>query len=118
MDGNLTAPTIDPLDVSARYEWQVIVETLIAILIAILSISGNTLVFLAVYRDTSLRTVPNAFVISLAITDFLFATTRQPMFIHTLLVGHWDFSDAVCQFQGFQGYNLKQKPVFEGQLRL
>ncbi|XP_031555602.1 rhodopsin, GQ-coupled-like [Actinia tenebrosa] len=113
MDGNLsTAPTIDPLAVTARYEWQVIVETLISILIAFFSISGNTLVFLAVYRDASLRTVPNAFIISLAITDFLFATTRQPMFIHTLLVGHWDFSDAVCQFQGFQGYNLFAATLF------
>jgi hypothetical protein len=111
MNANITATT-DPLAVSARYEWQVIVETLIAILIATFSISGNMLVFIAVYRDPSLRTVPNAFVVSLAITDFLFATTRQPMFINTLLVGQWTFSNAVCQFQGFQGYNLFAVTLF------
>ena len=49
-----------------------------------------------------LRTIPNMFVASLAVSDFsIGALTSVPLGIPTLVTSHWPFNDATCQFQGY-----------------
>ena len=66
------------------------------------TLTGNSLVLWFVYRNTSLRTIPNFFVISLAIADILMGASSCFMCLKVLVEGYWPFSDFLCQFQGFK----------------
>ena len=57
----------------------IIVESCIFVLLNIAALAGNSLVCLAFYRNPSLRTVTNYFVLSLAITDLSMAVLVLPL---------------------------------------
>ncbi|XP_072177291.1 dopamine receptor 2-like [Diadema setosum] len=62
-----------------------------------LTIFGNTLVIAAVYRERSLRTVTNLFIVSLAFADLLVGAIVVPFsIIDTLTGGYWFFDDVWC----------------------
>ena len=57
----------------------IIVESCVFVLLNIAGLVGNWLVCLAFYRNPSLRTVTNYFVLSLAITDLSMAVLVMPL---------------------------------------
>ncbi|KAJ7394080.1 hypothetical protein OS493_003755 [Desmophyllum pertusum] len=65
------------------------------------SIIGNTLVCLAVYKNPKLQSTTNLYIIALAASDLLCATVEMPLASAVLITGRWDFSDALCELQGF-----------------
>ena len=79
----------------------VIIETCVCVAMNIISIIGNTLVCLAVYRNSNLRSTTNLYIIALAASDLLCATVEMPLASAVLITGKWDFSDALCEIQGF-----------------
>ena len=79
----------------------VICETFFYLLIISMAIAGNSCVLLAVYRNSRLRTVPNYYIVSLAISDILLPLLCAPYSVAVAIVGHWPFNDSVCQSQGF-----------------
>ena len=79
----------------------VVIEASVVIAMNIVSITGNTLVFLAVYRNPKLRSTINLYIIALAASDLLCATVEMPLATAVLITGKWNFGDALCQFQGF-----------------
>ena len=79
----------------------VIIETTVMILINIAALSGNLLVCWAVYKNPRLRTVPNIYIVALAISDILMATFSMPYSCVVLATGRWDFGHEFCQIQGF-----------------
>ena len=84
----------------SRSSLQVAVEILVTCSLMVLGASGNTLVFIAIWKEKSLRTTPNVFVINLAVTDFLFSTFVLPLTIATIIQGEWKLGMRGCELQG------------------
>ena len=54
-----------------------------------------------------MRTIPNMFVASLAVSDLLQGVfSVGPLAIPTLVTSHWPFNDTTCQFQGYLAFAL------------
>ena len=79
----------------------VIIETSACLAMNIVSIIGNSLVCIAVYKNPKLRSTTNLYIIALAASDLLCATVEMPLASVVLIIGRWDFSDALCEIQGF-----------------
>ena len=88
-------------ELKQRGEALVICETFFYILTVPVAIIGNSFVLLAVYRNTQLRTIPNYFIASLAISDILLPLLCAPQAITVVVLGRWPFNHDVCQAQGF-----------------
>ena len=81
----------------------IITEASVCLALNIISIIGNSLVCLAVYRNPNLRSTMNLYIIALAVSDLLSGTVNMPLASAVLITGRRDFSDAICQIQGFIG---------------
>ena len=72
------------------------------VLILLLLFLGNSLTLLAMFLNRRMKTTPNMFVASLAVSDLsigLFCSV--PFCIPVLVTSQWPFNDAACQFQGY-----------------
>lgn len=78
-----------------------IVEISVLFLINVLSLGGNLLVCLTVYRRPVLRTITNMFIVALCVTDILLASVAMPFTLGALMMDYWPFGELVCQIQGF-----------------
>ena len=79
----------------------VIIQTVIFVIMTVLSLAGNLLVCLAFYRNRRLRTVTNFFVLSLAITDMISAPLEYSFNTVAFGLRKWPFGVNFCQFNGF-----------------
>lgn len=79
----------------------VICEALFYFLTILVAVIGNSCVFLAVYRNRRLRTIPNFYIASLAISDILLPLLCAPYSAAVVIIGFWPFSHNACQAQGF-----------------
>lgn len=71
-------------------------KSIFAIAVMLTSVIGNSLVLAVVYRNPRLRTITNAYVINLAISDILMA----------LITVNWSLGDTMCKFQAILGVSL------------
>ena len=71
------------------------------IFLNVLSLVGNTLVCISVYRNTRLRTTTNLYIIALAVSDLLSAIFVMPLVAGVLISGRWPFGETVCQMHAF-----------------
>ena len=79
-----------------------VTESIFALLINLVSFAGNLLLGIAVIKNPNLRrTVPNMYIITLALSDFLMSLLGIPFSVASLIVGKWPFNDVVCNLQGF-----------------
>ncbi|XP_068683265.1 melatonin receptor type 1B-B-like [Montipora foliosa] len=85
---------------SRELSW-VICETAVYLLIVSVAITGNSFVLLALYRNSQLRTIPNFFIASLALSDIFLPLLCAPQSITVAIIGRWPFNDEVCQVQGY-----------------
>ena len=69
--------------------------------ILILSLLGNLLICIAVYRNTRLRTTTNIYITALAAVDLLSASLALPMLTGVLISGRWPFGKALCKIDAF-----------------
>ena len=77
-------------------------ESFFMLFINSLSFFGNLLLGIAVIKNPNLRrTVPNVYIITLAVSDFLMSLLGIPFSVASLIVGKWPFNNFVCQLQGF-----------------
>ena len=65
------------------------------------SLIGNSLVCLAVYRNASLRTPTNLYIIALALADLMSALVVMPLATGVLFEGRWIYGDVMCKIHGF-----------------
>ena len=77
------------------------IETFLFVVINVAAFNGNLFVCYAVYRNKRLRTIPNIFVVALAVSDILMSTCCVPFSVALLARGRWIFGDILCQFHGF-----------------
>ena len=89
------------LELATREEALVWTETVLFALTNVVAVFGNLLTFYAVYRNHRLRTIPNMFVIALAVSDILMCTCCMPFTVVALFHGRWIFGESYCLFQGF-----------------
>ena len=82
----------------------VVVHSVLWFLEMNVSITGNTLVCLAIYRNRRLRTVTNIYVLALAISDLSVATLALPFELTSSILRYWPFGYNFCQFNGFLEY--------------
>nr|AFH53996.1 D2-like dopamine receptor [Periplaneta americana] len=71
---------------------------LILVLFPIFTLFGNVLVILAVWRERTLQTVTNYFIVSLALADLLVAVVVMPFAVYVLVNGTWGLPGFVCDF--------------------
>ena len=74
-----------------RQTFLVVIETLICLVITGVSILGNGLVFVAVYRNPRLRKPSNLYIISLAVSDLILSAVAMPFTCVSAKVGNWMF---------------------------
>ena len=80
-----------------------------------LSLLGNVLVCISVYRNTRLRTTTNLYIIALAVSDLLAAIFVMPLATGVLITGRWPFGETVCQIHAyFSLFVLYVSPVTMG----
>ena len=89
------------LELPTRSIVAVITEASFCLAMNIISVIGNGLVCLAVYKNPNLRSNTNLYVIALAASDLLRATVAMPLASAVLITGRWIFGDPVCQLDGF-----------------
>ena len=89
------------VELATRAKPLVWTETVLLAVINVVSFFGNLLTCYAVYRNETLRTLSNMFVIALGVSDILMSTWCMPFSIATLFHGHWIFRESFCQFHGF-----------------
>ena len=56
--------------------------TLVLVIIPVLTLFGNSLVVLSVWREMSLRTATNYFIVSLAVADIMVAVLVMPLAVY------------------------------------
>ncbi|KAL9971791.1 hypothetical protein ACROYT_G017998 [Oculina patagonica] len=79
-----------------------ITESFFMLLINFASFAGNLLLGIAVIKNPNLRrTVPNMYIITLAVSDFLMSLLGISFSVASLIVGKWPFNNFICQLQGF-----------------
>ena len=79
----------------------VILHTIILVTTSLLSLTGNSLVCVAFYRNRRLRTITNFYVLSLAIADLMVAILLFPFGAIASGFRRWPFNFNFCQFAGF-----------------
>ena len=78
-----------------------VIEAGAMIALNILSLLGNILVCLSVYRNSSPRTTTNLYIIALAVTDLIAATLVMPPATGVLIAGRWPFGETACQIHAY-----------------
>ena len=89
------------LELPARNEYLVWTETVLLSVINVAAFSGNFSVCYAVYRNQRLRSLPNMFVVALAVSDILICICNMPFSVAFLFHGRWIFGANFCLFHGF-----------------
>ena len=95
-------------ELASRTTTLTVVETLCLSIINVTAFVGNVLVCLAVYHNSRLRTIPNMFVVALAMNDMLMSSFCMPFSVATLALGEWRFGKPFCGAHGFGVFTLAQ----------
>ena len=78
------------------------IKTLAYCLIILLSLAGNSVVIVTVWRNISMRSVTNLFIANLAASDLLITFLGMPNMITQLYLGRkWIFGEALCKLVVF-----------------
>lgn len=100
---NSTRETILAMELSSRGLPQKITECIFSAVLILTAFTGNVLVCLAIKKNPKLRTVPNYYIASLALTDMLMSLFGMPLTFATLIADGWILGDVLCQYQGYIG---------------
>ena len=92
---------MEQADEDTRSPPEVIIHTLSLVLTSVLALIGNSLVCFALYRNRRLRTITNAYVLSLAVADLIVGALLIPIGAVASGFGRWLFGYNFCQFAGF-----------------
>ncbi|KDR16544.1 probable G-protein coupled receptor No18 [Zootermopsis nevadensis] len=78
-------------------EWEAATTAIILTLIIIVTLVGNVLVILSVFRHKPLRNAQNFFLVSLAVADLTVAVFVLPFSVIYQILGRWEFGIHVCK---------------------
>ena len=102
-------------DLSSRSLFLTVLEPGSLIVLNVLSLVGNILVCISVYRNTRLRTTTNLYIIALAVSDLLSAILVMPLITGVLITGRWPFGEKLCHVHAYFGvFAVYVSPVTMG----
>lgn len=88
----------DPL---GRNNVEIVFEALAAVLIFVSSILTNSIVLYAIQTNSSLKTFTNKVIANLCFVDMAETLLIMPLWITSLVKGHWIFGNAICSISGY-----------------
>ena len=77
------------------------VEVFFLVILNVLSLTGNIMVCIAVYKNTRLRTTTNLYIIALAVSDLMSGVFLMPFTLGVLITGEWVYGRVICNFQAY-----------------
>ncbi|XP_052224827.1 D(2)-like dopamine receptor [Dreissena polymorpha] len=78
-----------------------VIETIVMILIMIITTVGNVCLWVVVLRSRALRTLTSMFILGLSTADILVGVVNMPITVYTIIKGRWEFSHSACVVFGF-----------------
>ncbi|XP_028969126.1 dopamine D2-like receptor [Galendromus occidentalis] len=69
---------------------------LLLLILPVLAVFGNILIILAVYKEKTLKSATNYFIVSLAFADLLVAAVVMPFAVYVLVNVRWELSETLC----------------------
>ena len=81
--------------------YQRAIELSVLVIVWTLSVFGNILVCLVIYRSRRVQSTTNFFVVSLAISDLLMSILCVPMIASRIAVSRWIIGSAMCRLVRF-----------------
>ena len=91
------------------------VEVFFLVILNFLSLTGNIMVCIAVYKNTRLRRTTSLYIIALAVSDLMSAVFVMPLTLGVLITGEWVYGRAICFFHSFfGGFVVYVSPVTMG----
>ena len=89
-------------ELKSRSKEKVILETGVFMLILLFLFVGNVLTLLVMILNPRMRTIPNMFVTSLAVSDLSFGVFMVCLLgVPVSLLSQWPFNHTTCQYQGY-----------------
>lgn len=76
-------------------------ETTVLSIISFVALIGNVSLFFIVYKNRSLHTINNIFILNLAAADILVSALSMPVTVVTIIKQRWVFGDTACTALGF-----------------
>ena len=89
------------IQLEKRTDFFAVLETGLMALVNFVALFGNLLVCSCVIRNRRLRTIPNTFVVALAISDICMVSIPMPLTVGVLAAGYDIFGAFPCSLQGF-----------------
>ena len=91
------------------------VEVFFLVILNVLSLTGNIMVCIAVYKNTRLRRTTSLYIIALAVSDLMSAVFVMPFALGVLITGEWVYGPVICYFHSFfVGFVVYASPVTMG----
>ena len=91
------------------------VEVFFLVILNVLSLTGNIMVCIAVYKNTRLRRTTSLYIIALAVSDLMSAVFVMPFTLGVLITGRWVYGRVICYFNScFTGFVVFASPVTMG----
>jgi 5-hydroxytryptamine receptor 1 len=78
-------------------DWEAVATGLILTLVIMLTLVGNILVILSIFKHKALRIAQNFFLVSLAVADLTVAVFVLPFSVIYQIVGRWKFGMNLCK---------------------
>lgn len=89
-------------ELNSRSKIRIVLEAGLYALILFLLVVGNSATLVVIALNSRMRTIPNLFVASLAISDLLLGILATvPIGFPTLVLSKYPFSDTTCQYHGY-----------------
>ena len=94
-------------ELNSRSQLTVVLESGLYALILLMLFVGNFATLFVIAFNNRMRTIPNMFVASLAVSDFLLgALSAGPIAFTALVKSRWPFNETTCQYQGYVAITL------------
>lgn len=100
-ENGLCVSKLQASEMSDHGQAAIIVESATCLLMNAVSLIGNLLVCVAVYKNPRLRTTTNLYIFGLAATDLLSASLVMPFTSGVLVTRKWPFGKTYCDIHGF-----------------
>ena len=78
-----------------------VAETTILCIICLVALIGNLSLYIIVYKNKTLQTISNLYILNLAAADIMVSVLSIPFTVVTVIVGRWLFCDTACVVLGF-----------------
>lgn len=92
--------------------YQKAIELSVLIIVWVLSVFGNVLVCIVIYRSRRVQSTTNFFVVSLAISDLLLSFLCVPMIASRIAVSRWMLGSAMCRIVRFIQFFVPSAVIF------